>query len=88
MVAIQLGMTDKHTSGPLFQRPVPVDHPRRPFCGSIMVVNDETPRSIFTKLSSDIYVKEDIWNMEDTRIFSMRTLKRRPGVISGDALES
>lgn len=50
-----------------------------------MVVNDETPRSIFTKLSSDIYVKEDIWNMENTRIFSMRTLKRQLGVEGVDA---
>lgn len=49
----------------------------RPFKGSAIVLNDQSKDSIISRLASDVYVKERIWDLDRAIIVPFRTLIRR-----------
>jgi hypothetical protein len=46
---------------------------KRPFKGSVMVVNATGPESILEKLRSDPYIQENIWNLKKTEFIPFKT---------------
>lgn len=62
----------------MFDESVPKTHPRRPFRGSVMVVKEESPEKILKKLSEDMFVKEQIWDLGKTQFIPFRTESRLP----------
>lgn len=61
-------------AGPLFEKHV--RNGTRPFKGSVMVVTEEDTRSLLSRIESDIYVREGVWNLNQARIMPFRTLLR------------
>lgn len=64
-------------AGPMFEEHVDADISKRPFKGSVMVVNESNWGGFMSKVQSDIYVKEKIWDMEKASFIPFRTLMRR-----------
>ncbi len=69
-------MTDDGNAGPVFDAHVDAEIPKRPFKGSVMVVNEKTWDGFLDKVGSDMYIKEKIWNLEKTQFIPFRTLMR------------
>ncbi|KAK9418681.1 putative YCII-related domain-containing protein [Seiridium unicorne] len=65
-------------AGPIFEEHIDADISKRPFKGSVMVVNDNDWSGFMEKVKSDIYVKERIWDMDKASFIPFRTLMRRP----------
>ena len=63
--------------GPIFEEHVDTDVTKRPFKGSVMVVNDNNWGDFMQKVQSDIYIKEGIWDLEKASFIPFRTLMRR-----------
>ena len=63
------------SAGPVFQHHVAATE-KRPFKGSVMVVNDTDKENIWKKLSSDVYVKEKIWDLEKAQVIPFQTVLR------------
>ncbi|KAG5661970.1 hypothetical protein KAF25_004209 [Fusarium avenaceum] len=61
-------------AGPMFDAHVDEDITKRPFKGSVMVVNEQNWDGFMDKVGSDIYVQEGIWDLEKTRFIKFRTL--------------
>lgn len=61
----------------MFEEHVDADISKRPFKGSVMVVNESNWGGFMSKVQSDIYVKEKIWDMEKASFIPFRTLMRR-----------
>ncbi|KAK6075815.1 hypothetical protein SCUP234_07616 [Seiridium cupressi] len=64
-------------AGPMFDAHVDKEVSQRPFKGSVMVVNEGSWDGFMDKVRSDPYVKEGIWDMENTAFIPFRTLVRR-----------
>ncbi|KOS23059.1 hypothetical protein ESCO_003772 [Escovopsis weberi] len=62
-------------AGPLFQRHVTSG--QRPFKGSAIVLNDVDKESILARLAGDVYIKENIWDVDNAVIMPFRTLIRK-----------
>ncbi|PHH67762.1 hypothetical protein CDD82_1151 [Ophiocordyceps australis] len=63
-------------AGPLFTKHIEASK-TRPFKGSAMVLNDRDKNGILKRLSEDVYVKENIWDLDNALIAPFRTLRRR-----------
>ncbi|KAJ5874367.1 uncharacterized protein N7529_002797 [Penicillium soppii] len=50
----------------------------RPFVGSVMIVNNTDAESIRSKLKSDIYTQEGIWDLENSENLPFHMLERTP----------
>ncbi|KAH7245541.1 hypothetical protein BKA59DRAFT_511501 [Fusarium tricinctum] len=61
-------------AGPIFEKHVNVDITKRPFKGSVMVVNEQSWDGFMGKVQTDMYIKERIWDLEKTRFIPFRTL--------------
>jgi hypothetical protein len=64
-------------TGPIFAHSFikgPVEN--RPFVGSVMIVNNTDAESIRSKLKSDIYTQEGIWDWENSDSLPFHTLER------------
>ena len=66
----------KNSSGPLFTKHVDAGQ-LRPFKGSAIVLNDLDRESILSRLAGDVYVKENIWDVNNALILPFRTLIRK-----------
>lgn len=64
--------------GPVFEKHVDADVSKRPFKGSVMVVNEASWDGFMQMIESDIYVKEGIWDLGRTQFIPFRTLMRCP----------
>ncbi|SPJ73402.1 uncharacterized protein FTOL_03132 [Fusarium torulosum] len=53
-------------AGPIFDKHVDVDITKRPFKGSVMVVNEQSWDGFMEKVQTDMYIKERIWDLEKT----------------------
>ncbi|KAL4768018.1 hypothetical protein BDW60DRAFT_211406 [Aspergillus nidulans var. acristatus] len=62
-------------AGPLFEKHVS-EGIQRPFKGSAMVVNEEDMECLKQTLSSDVYIKEGVWDMGNALIVPFRTTMR------------
>jgi hypothetical protein len=60
--------------GPIFDKHVDVDITKRPFKGSVMVVNEQSWDGFMEKVQTDMYIKERIWDLEKTKFIPFRTL--------------
>lgn len=60
--------------GPIFDKHVDVDITKRPFKGSVMVVNEKSWDGFMEKVQTDMYIKERIWDLEKTKFIPFRTL--------------
>jgi uncharacterized protein YciI len=67
-------------AGPVFSEPCIRNKAKedRPFMGSIMVVNDESPEKIYEKLRTDPFIQEGIWDWEKVEILPFKTATRTP----------
>ncbi|KAK0123959.1 hypothetical protein ONS95_008947 [Cadophora gregata] len=63
-------------AGPVFKEHV--SQGIRPFIGSVMVVNAESPEKVRETLKQDVFVKEGIWDWAGVKIFPFRTTVRQP----------
>ncbi|KAM5376220.1 hypothetical protein ACJA88_007331 [Fusarium oxysporum] len=61
-------------AGPIFDSHVDGDIARRPFKGSVMVVNEENWGGFMERVSSDIYIQEGIWDLEKAHFIRFRTV--------------
>ncbi|KAH8693931.1 hypothetical protein BGW36DRAFT_383996 [Talaromyces proteolyticus] len=64
-------------AGPVFDKHTFPGNPRRPFKGSVMVVNDVSKEAIWDRLKSDPYVQEKIWDMDKARVIPFVTKFRK-----------
>lgn len=63
--------------GPIFDEHLDTDISKRPFKGSVMVVNEESWEGFIQKVQSDPYIKENIWDLEKAQCIPFCTLMRR-----------
>lgn len=68
----------------MFSETRPKTDPRRPFRGSVMVVNETDPDAVLRKLQDDPYVKEGIWDLARTKILPFKTVRRDPVQLSAN----
>ncbi|KAF5019115.1 hypothetical protein F66182_8884 [Fusarium sp. NRRL 66182] len=61
-------------AGPVFEKHVDADISKRPFKGSVMVVNESSWDGFMGKVEADPYIKERIWDLEKTKFIPFRTL--------------
>ena len=71
----QSDIADYSLPGPVFRRHVAAGE-KRPFKGSVMVLNDTTKENIWKKLATDVYVTENIWDLEKAQIIPFQTVLR------------
>lgn len=64
-------------AGPIFEKHTFPGNPRRPFKGSVMVVNDVSKEQIWERLKSDPYIQERIWDLDNARVIPFVTNMRR-----------
>ncbi|RAL06661.1 uncharacterized protein BO97DRAFT_287926 [Aspergillus homomorphus CBS 101889] len=64
-------------AGPVFEKHTFPGNPRRPFKGSVMVINDVGKEQIWERLKSDPYIQEKIWDLENARVIPFVTNMRR-----------
>ncbi|KAL3433436.1 hypothetical protein BDV09DRAFT_171969 [Aspergillus tetrazonus] len=64
-------------AGPIFEKHTFPGNPRRPFKGSVMVVNDVGKEQIWERLKSDPYIQERIWDLDNARVIPFVTNMRR-----------
>lgn len=62
-------------SEPCFKK---ADVEDRPFMGSVMVVRDVSPESVYQRLSSDMFITEGIWNWKAAKVLPFNSLMRLP----------
>lgn len=60
--------------GPIFEKHIDADITKRPFKGSVMVVNEQSWDGFMEKVQTDMYIKERIWDLEKTKFIPFRTL--------------
>ncbi|CAJ0546951.1 Ff.00g015780.m01.CDS01 [Fusarium sp. VM40] len=61
-------------AGPIFEKHIDADITKRPFKGSVMVVNEQSWDGFMEKVQTDMYIKERIWDLEKTKFIPFRTL--------------
>ncbi|PYH46506.1 uncharacterized protein BP01DRAFT_355518 [Aspergillus saccharolyticus JOP 1030-1] len=64
-------------AGPVFEKHTFPGNPRRPFKGSVMVINEVGKEQIWDRLKSDPYIQEKIWDLENARVIPFVTNMRR-----------
>ncbi|CRG88162.1 hypothetical protein PISL3812_05189 [Talaromyces islandicus] len=64
-------------AGPVFEKHTFPGNPRRPFKGSVMVVNDVSKEAIWERLKGDPYVQEKIWDMDKAQVIPFVTSFRK-----------
>ncbi|KAL4874538.1 hypothetical protein BJY04DRAFT_211996 [Aspergillus karnatakaensis] len=64
-------------AGPIFEKHTFPGNPRRPFKGSVMVINDVGKEQIWERLRSDPYIQERIWDLDNARVIPFVTNMRR-----------
>ncbi|KAF5020408.1 hypothetical protein F66182_7570 [Fusarium sp. NRRL 66182] len=61
-------------AGPVFDQHVDADISKKPFKGSVMVINEGSWKGFMEKVGTDIYIKESIWDLKRTQFIPFRTL--------------
>ncbi|KAK8104651.1 uncharacterized protein PG998_011684 [Apiospora kogelbergensis] len=64
-------------AGPVFEKHVDADISKRPFKGSVMVVNEGSWEALMERLKSDPYIQEKIWDLGKTSFIPFRTIMRQ-----------
>ncbi|KAG4443836.1 hypothetical protein IFR05_000672 [Cadophora sp. M221] len=62
--------------GPRFEKHVEGGE-RRPFCGSVLVMNGGSKEEVLEKINDDVYVQQKVWDLENAQIYPFVTRSRK-----------